>query len=107
MRRYAEMLAELQPDSPWPWRPWPPWPFSDGDYAAAARHCRTLPRRAPDRFENWFNLGVAYHKMGSYEKAAQAYKQATRLQPDNRAGAPQSGRGAAGTQRSGGRARLL
>ena len=56
--------------------------FADGDYLAAARYCRSLAEMAPDRFENWFNLGVAYHKLGNHEKAIQAYQQATTLQPD-------------------------
>jgi tetratricopeptide (TPR) repeat protein len=57
--------------------------FDDGDYPAAATHCRTLAEAAPDRFEHWFNLGVACHKMGSHDKAAQAYRQAASLQPRN------------------------
>ena len=51
----------------------------------------------PDRFENWFNLGVAYHKMGNFQKATQAYQQADALESRVGAGVPESGRGAAGT----------
>ena len=38
---------------------------------------------APERFENWFNLGVAYHKMCNFLKAAQAYEQATKIKADS------------------------
>ena len=58
--------------------------FADGDYLTAARHCRNLAEIQPDRYENWFNLGVAYHKMGNHQKAAQAYQQATVLKPRSR-----------------------
>src|ERR1017187_4640489 len=57
--------------------------FADCDYLTAARYCRNLAETVPDRFENWFNLGVAYHKMGNHLKAAQAYQQATVLKPDS------------------------
>ena len=80
MRRYAEMLAELQPESPVAMEALATLAFADGDYCTAARYCRNLAETVPDRFENWFNLGVAYHKMGNYQKAAQAYQQAAALQ---------------------------
>src|SRR5260370_22683 len=67
-RRYAEMLCELQPDSPVATEALATPASQDGDYLTAARHCRTLCEAAPDRFENWFNLGVAHHKMGNYDK---------------------------------------
>jgi tetratricopeptide (TPR) repeat protein len=38
---------------------------------------------APDRYENWFNLGVASQKIGNLEQAAQAYAQAAVLKPDS------------------------
>ena len=107
VRRYAEMLCELQPDSPVATEALATLAFQDGDYLTAARHCRTLSETAPDRFENWFNLGVAHHKMGNYEKAAQAYQQAGQPAARSRAIAPESGRGAAGIERPGRRARQL
>ena len=83
VRRYSAMLAELQPDSPVAIEALATLAFADGDYLNAARHCRSLVDLVPDRFENWFNLGVAFHKLGNFEKAAQAYKQATALRPDS------------------------
>ena len=86
MRRYAEMLAELQPESPVAMEALATLAFADGDYLTAARHCRNLAEISPDRFENWFNLGVAYHKMGNHQKAAQAYQQAADAAARQRAG---------------------
>src|ERR1035441_6339068 len=65
VRRYAEMLVELQPESTVAIEALATLAFADGDFLAAARHCRGLSEIAPDRFENWFNLGVAYHKLGN------------------------------------------
>ena len=44
VRRYAEMLGELQPDSPVATEALATLAFQDGDYVTAARHCRTLAR---------------------------------------------------------------
>ena len=107
VRRYAEMLAELQPESPVALEALAALAFEDGDYAAAARYSHSLSELVPERFENWFNLGVAHHKMGDYEKAAQAYTEAIALKPDSVAGLSESGGGAAGIERPGGRAHLL
>ena len=76
-------LCELQPDSPVATEALATLAFQDGDYVTAARHCRTLAEGSPDRFENWFNLGVACHKMGNFEKAMEAYRQAAALQPSS------------------------
>ena len=38
---------------------------------------RSFAWRIPERF----NLGVAYHKLGNFEKAARAYTKATALKP--------------------------
>src|ERR1017187_8811837 len=81
-RRYAEMLVELQPESTVAIEALATLAFAAGDYPAAARPCRSLWEMAPGRFKTWFNLGVAYHKMGNHDKAVQAYRQATGLKPD-------------------------
>ena len=82
-RRYAEMLAELKPESPVAAEALATVAFSDGDFLTAARHCLNLTESAASRFEHWFNLGVAYHRIGNYQKAAQAYERAAALQPDS------------------------
>src|ERR1022692_4889457 len=84
VRRYADMLSEIQSDSPMASEALAALAFQDGDYATAAKLCRSLAETSPDRFEHWFNLGVACHKMGNYEKAAQAYQQAAGLGPGSR-----------------------
>jgi tetratricopeptide (TPR) repeat protein len=76
------MLSELQPESTVATEALATLAFGDGDYMAAVRYCRSLSELVPDRFENWFNLGVAYHKLGQHEKAIQAYRQATTLRPE-------------------------
>ena len=57
--------------------------FADGDQTTDVRHCWSLAELAPERFKNWFNLGVAYHKMCNFLKAAQAYEQATKIKADS------------------------
>ena len=83
VRRYAQMLVELQPDSPVAAEALATLAFSEGDFATAARYCNSLSQWMPDRFENWFNLGVAYHKLGDFQKAAHAYEQAAVLNPQS------------------------
>jgi tetratricopeptide (TPR) repeat protein len=83
LRRYAAMLAELRPESRTAVEALSTVAFAEGDYAAAAWHCRALVDTAPDRYENWFNLGVASQKIGQLEQAAQAYAQAAALKPDS------------------------
>jgi len=83
LRRYAAMLAELRPDSRTAVEALATVAFAEGDYAAAAWHCRALVDSVPDRYENWFNLGVASQKIGNLEQAAQAYAQAAALKPDS------------------------
>jgi tetratricopeptide (TPR) repeat protein len=75
------MLVELQPDSPVAAEALATLAFSEGDFATAVRYCHSLSEMVPDRFENWFNLGVAYHKQGNFQKAAHAYRQAATLNP--------------------------
>jgi tetratricopeptide (TPR) repeat protein len=83
VRRYAEMLAELQPESPVALEALAALAYEDGDHAAAARYSRGLTKLVPERFENWFNLGVAHHTMGDYEQAAHAYTEAVALKPNS------------------------
>src|ERR1035438_5967657 len=42
VRRYAAMLSEIQPDSATATEALAALAFQDGDYAAAAKHCRAL-----------------------------------------------------------------
>ena len=44
--------------------------FASEDYAKAAEHCAAIVSYAPESFEGWFNLGLAYQKSGNHEKAA-------------------------------------
>ena len=82
LRRYAAMLAELRPESRVALEALSTVAFAEGDYAAAALHCRALVDTTPDRYENWFNLGVASQKTGKLEQAVRAYSQAATLKPD-------------------------
>jgi tetratricopeptide (TPR) repeat protein len=83
VRRYAEMLAELRPESPVALEALAALAFEDGDYAAAVRYSHSLSQLVPECFENWFNLGMAHHMTGDYEKAAHAYTEAIALKPDS------------------------
>ena len=82
LRRYAAMLAELRPESRVALEALSTVAFAEGDYAAAVGHCRALVDTAPERYENWFNLGVASQKLGNLEQAGQAYAHAAGLKPD-------------------------
>ena len=56
--------------------------LSRGDYSAAVQHSSQLVKAAPDSYEGWVNLGLAYQKTGRLEQAGNAYREATRLRPD-------------------------
>src|ERR1039457_1563463 len=62
VRRYADMLIEIQPDSLMAIEALAALAFQDGDYPGAVQHSRALTVASPSRFEHWFNLGVAYHR---------------------------------------------
>src|SRR5947207_5498938 len=55
--------------------------FASEDYVKAAEHCATIVSYAPESFEGWFNLGLAYQKAQNHEKAAEVYSRAIRIQP--------------------------
>src|ERR1022692_2633922 len=54
VRRYADMLSEIQSDSPMASEALAALAFQDGDYAAAVQHCRPLAEASPDPFAQWF-----------------------------------------------------
>ncbi len=43
--------------------------LSRGDYSAVVQYCTQLVKAAPDSYEGWVNLGVAYQKTGRLEQA--------------------------------------
>ena len=56
--------------------------LSHGDYTAAVQYYSRLVNVAPDVYEAWFNLGIAYQKTGRLEQAMNAYREAGKVRPD-------------------------
>jgi tetratricopeptide (TPR) repeat protein len=54
-----------------------------GDFKTAAQQGAQLVKIAPDSFEAWFNLGIAYQKTNRLEQAGQAYSEAIKIRPDS------------------------
>jgi tetratricopeptide (TPR) repeat protein len=81
VKRYAEMLIEVKHDSPVAMEALAALAFAAGDLPNAAQQCRNLVTASPDHFENWYNLGVAYHQMGNFGKAVEAYQRAITINP--------------------------
>ena len=103
-RRCSPRSSPIPPPPP---KPSPRWPSRTAITPPPRATAAPWPKAAPDRFEHWFNLGVACHKMGAYDKAMQAYKHAVVAAARQRADLPQPGRHAAGIERSGRRPRQL
>jgi len=47
--------------------------LSKNDFQAAVKHCSKLVEVAPQSFEGWFNLGVAWQELGRLDQAGKAY----------------------------------
>jgi tetratricopeptide (TPR) repeat protein len=82
IRDYSERLLVIRPFSQAALEGLATCAFSANDYEAAARCCAKLVEFTPNHFERWFNLGVAYQKLGRLEQAAQAYGEAVRVRPE-------------------------
>lgn len=50
----------------------------------AIRWLREATLYQPKLAGNWFNLGIAYHRIGQMDEAKKAYKRAHELEPDNK-----------------------
>jgi tetratricopeptide (TPR) repeat protein len=50
-----------------------------GDFRQAASRCARLAESAPDSFEDWYNLGVCYQRIGWAQQAVQAFQSAARI----------------------------
>ena len=55
---------------------------AQGNSPAAIAACRAALELRPDQAEAWNNICAAYNKLGRYEQAAGAGKQALRYNPD-------------------------
>ena len=52
------------------------------DWPGLLAHCRRWTQAEPGNAFAWFNLGVAYGKLGRHREAIEAYREALRLKPD-------------------------
>ena len=80
-RKCAEALLEINPESQAAMEAVATAAFANGDLLTAVSHCKSLVELSPDSFENWFNLGVAYQRLGNYQNAATAYHKAAAIKP--------------------------
>ena len=61
--------------------------FASGDHAAAAELMRGALELAPDWALGWFRMGEMHEAAGALDQAAEAWRMAQKLDPDDRAGA--------------------
>ena len=99
MRRYAEMLAELQPESPVAMEALASLAFADGDYLTAARYCRNLAERGPRPFRKLVQPGRGLSQDGQPPEGRAGIPAGHRAEARFGAGAPEPGRGAPGIER--------
>lgn len=53
------------------------------DWRGMLAWCRLWAKAEPGKDSAWVGLGVAYGKLGRYQEASEAYREALRLKPDN------------------------
>jgi tetratricopeptide (TPR) repeat protein len=82
VREYAARLLEVDPTSDAGLEGMVFAAFAQEDYANAAAGCKKLVQSREDRFDHWYNFGVALHNSGQPEQAEQAYRRAIELRPD-------------------------
>ncbi len=82
-------LAELPPATCWPTaaHDYAEMLFASGDHAAAAELMLGALELAPDWALGWFRMGEMHEAAGALDQAAQAWRMALKLDPDDRAGA--------------------
>ena len=61
--------------------------FASGDHAAAAELMLGALELAPDWALGWFRMGEMHEAAGALDQAAEAWRMALKLDPDDRAGA--------------------
>jgi tetratricopeptide (TPR) repeat protein len=49
------------------------------DFDGAIRLCSELTQTLPDSFDNWFNLGICYHRTGQFQSAVEAFERALEI----------------------------
>ncbi len=59
--------------------------MKNNDYAAVAKSLEALKWKFADKWDFWYNLGVAYFNLKDSLKAVEAFQQAWALSPDERA----------------------
>lgn len=82
VRDYAVRLLEIDPNSDPGLEGSVFSAFAQENFAAAATGCEKLVQIHSDRFDHWYNFGVALHNSSQPEKAEQAYRRAIELRPD-------------------------
>jgi tetratricopeptide (TPR) repeat protein len=55
------------------------------DWSGLLEHSKRWTRAEPGESLAWYALGIAYRKLGRYQEAVDAYKEALRLKPDDAA----------------------
>jgi tetratricopeptide (TPR) repeat protein len=87
--RVEEALAALRiaveqaPEDPMPRHELASLLMDEGEYRAAIGQLKEVTRVAPDLFDAWLDLGIAYAQQGFYQEAERAYGRAAGLRPDD------------------------
>ena len=82
IREYSERLLKIHPQCRAALESLSALALARGDYNAAVQHGSLLTKVAADSYEAWFNLGLAYHKVGRLDLAGNAYQEAARVRPE-------------------------
>ena len=57
--------------------------LNDGEIELAKKQFNAVVSKEMHNFTGWFYLGVSYHRLGEYQKALQAFKKASELNPQS------------------------
>ncbi len=81
LRGCADHLLMIDPDSRVARRAMFAAAFGEGDLDSAIRWAGELTVAEPQNHQAWFELGMVHQKAGRFDAAADAYREALRLQP--------------------------
>jgi Flp pilus assembly protein TadD len=77
------IAVEQAPEDPLPRHELASLLMDEGEYRAAIGQLKEVTRLAPDLFDAWLDLGIAYAQQGFYAEAERAYAGAAHLRPDD------------------------
>jgi tetratricopeptide (TPR) repeat protein len=79
---FAARLLEVEPDSRAAALAMFSLAADKRDFETAATWCSKLAKAKLASFEDWFNLGICYQRLGHFDQAIEAFENALKIQPE-------------------------